>query len=166
MGQQGAPLHRAPCLCAHAREPYPGEALGRAHGLGGPRQSALPRARTASPANMPAGLPGSSRHAGQRAAHGRSVTSPGAMGPRARSLTPASGGRDGAQTHPFATKPPGGPSCSLAPAWFLPVCWSLHTVTTEQVTNGWCQVLSCQRGPGGNARGSQNGFITNLWPQR
>lgn len=59
-----------------------------------------------------------------------------------------------------------GPSCSPVPAWFLSVCWSWCTVTTEQVTNGWCQLLSSQRGPEGNGRGSQNGFITNLWPQR
>jgi hypothetical protein len=29
-----------------------------------------------------------------------------------------------------------------------------HSDHRQQVTNGWCQVLSYQWGPGGNARGS------------
>ena len=160
-------------VCAHAPGvPHPEEALGGAHGLGGADPGGQ-RSRGSTPPPQPTCLLASKLSPeacrcppGERVGHGRLATSPGDSRPRGRSLTRPSGGSDGMQTHPFATQPPSWPSCSPVPAWFLSVCWSSRTVTAEQVTNGWCRVLSCQRSPGGNVRGSQNGFITNLWPQR
>lgn len=172
-GQQGARLHRAPGLCTRARGTTSRRGLRGCPWVGGGADPGGQRSRGSTLPPQPTCLLASKLSPeacrcppGERVGPGCLVTSPGDTWPRGRSLTRPSGGSDGMQTHPFATQPPSWPSCSPVPAWFLSVCWSSRTVTAEQVTNGWCRVLSCQRSPGGNVRGSQNGFITNLWPQR